>query len=107
MPSAPKRAAPGSSSWAAKGAEPRLDAAIAGLRGLLTNPGELENGGRRVAERMALALQGALLVRHGDAVMAEAFCRTRLDRARGDSYGTLPANLPCRDILERARPDLA
>ena len=56
---------------------------------------------------MAFALQGALLIRHGDAVMAEAFCRTRLDRNWGDTYGTLPADLPCRDIIERAWPDLA
>jgi putative acyl-CoA dehydrogenase len=56
---------------------------------------------------MALALQGALLVRHGDPRTAEAFCRSRLAGERGATYGTLPADLPFRDMIERARPQVS
>jgi putative acyl-CoA dehydrogenase len=90
----------------AAGADRRLDAAIGGIRDLLGKPGELEGRARRLAERMALTLQGALLVRHGDPRIAEAFCRSRLDGDRGATYGTLPPDLPFRDMIERARPQV-
>jgi putative acyl-CoA dehydrogenase len=90
----------------AGGADRRLDRAIAELRDLAGRPAELEPRGRRLAERLALTLQGALLVRHGDPRMAEAFCRSRLEGDRGATYGTLPADLPFRGMIERARPQV-
>ena len=38
-----------------------------------------ESRARYLVERLALALQASLLVRHGDPAVAEAFCATRLD----------------------------
>ena len=62
----------------AGGAEPRLDAAVAALRDELADLEAIEARARRVVERMALALQGSLLVRYGDPAVADAFCASRL-----------------------------
>ena len=48
---------------------------------------------RRVVERMALALQGSLLVRYGDAAVADAFCASRLAGDWGHAFGTLPPGI--------------
>jgi putative acyl-CoA dehydrogenase len=53
---------------------------------------------------MALALQGSLLVRHAPAVVADAFCASRLDGEGGYAFGTLPAGLDVGAIVERATP---
>ena len=57
---------------------------------------------RQVAEDICLALQGALLVRHGHPAVAEAFLTTRLDGRWGGAFGTMPAGLDVSPILERA-----
>ena len=50
---------------------------------------------------MALALQGSLLVRHGDPAVADAFCASRLDGDWGQAFGTLPAGVDFARIIER------
>ena len=65
-----------------------------------------ESEARRFAERIAIALQASLLVRHGDPAVADAFCATRLDGDRGRALGTLPAGIPAAQIVERHRPRL-
>ena len=82
--------------------DPRLAAHVAGLRRQLEDAATLEYRARRVAEDIALALQGALLVDHGHPAVAEAFLSTRLDGRRGGAYGTLPTGLDLAPILERA-----
>ena len=62
---------------AAAGGDPRLDAAVKQLRADLAQPLS-EAAGRQVATRLALALQGSLLVRYAPAPVADAFCATRL-----------------------------
>jgi putative acyl-CoA dehydrogenase len=59
---------------------------------------------RRVVEDLALALQGSLLVRHAPAEVADAFCATRLAGEGGRVYGTLPAGVDARAIIDRAYP---
>jgi putative acyl-CoA dehydrogenase len=88
----------------AAGADGRLDAAVARLRKELSDPEHVQFRARRVVESMALALQGSLLVRHGPAAVADAFCASRLDGDRGVAFGTLPAGTATGAILERARP---
>jgi putative acyl-CoA dehydrogenase len=89
----------------AAGADARLDAAAARLRAELTDdPGTLEIRARRVAESMALLLQGSLLVRHGHPAVADAFCASRLGGEWGVAFGTLPAGLDLAPILARATP---
>jgi putative acyl-CoA dehydrogenase len=57
-----------------------------------------------VVERMALVLQGSLLVRHAPAAVADAFCASRLAGDHGATFGTLPPGVDTRAILERASP---
>ena len=52
-------------------------------RGELADPEDIESRARRIVERMALALQGSLLVRFGDPAVADAFCASRLDGDAG------------------------
>jgi putative acyl-CoA dehydrogenase len=91
---------------AAAGAEPRLDAYVGDLKRELGNYEDMEFRARRVVERMALALQGSVLVKNGDPAVADAFCATRLAGDHGRSLGTLPPGVDCARIVERHRPQL-
>src|SRR5262249_50252117 len=90
----------------ARGGDRRLDAFVGELRGELSRFDDIEVRARRVVEHMALALQAALLVRVADAKVADAFCASRLARDRGLAFGTLPADVDCAYLIERARPQL-
>ena len=57
---------------------------------------------RRLAESLALALQASLLIRHSIPEVAGAFCATRLAGEGGRAFGTLPANVGFRAIIDRA-----
>ncbi|MGO4463016.1 acyl-CoA dehydrogenase family protein [Streptomyces sp. M-16] len=87
----------------ARGADHRLDAAI---RNLLTDLADLDGiqaRARRVVERMALVLQGSLLVRWAPPEVADAFCASRLGGDRGAAFGTLPHTLDLASVVARAR----
>jgi len=86
----------------AAGEDARLDAWLAALESDLREPDE--PGARRLVERMALALQASLLVRHGDPAVADAFCASRLGGSGGLAYGTLPHGTDPTAIVERHRP---
>jgi putative acyl-CoA dehydrogenase len=88
----------------AAGADARLDAAVKQLDAELADTDGLEGRARRIVERMALVLQGSLLVRHGDPDVADAFCASRLGEDWGVAFGTLPRGLRLDAIVERARP---
>ena len=90
----------------AAGADRRLDAAVVRLKDELGDAEELEPRARRIVERLALALQGSLLVRHAHPAVADAFCASRLGGC-GSVYGTLPPGLDVRAIVARHRPRLA
>jgi putative acyl-CoA dehydrogenase len=53
---------------------------------------------------MAVVLQGSLLIRYGDPVVAGAFCASRLEGDWGHSLGTLPPDTRFAAIVERHRP---
>jgi len=89
---------------AARGADARLDAAASHLEAELGDPRDLEARARRVVERLALCLEGALLVRHGHPAVADAFCASRLAGDWGWALGTLPPGLDFDAIVERATP---
>ena len=91
----------------ASGDERRLDVFVERLREDLRRPEAIETRARGLVERMALALEAALLVRHGDAAVAGAFCASRLGGEHGLAFGTLPAGIDFRRIVERARPELS
>jgi putative acyl-CoA dehydrogenase len=90
----------------ASGAEPRLHTYVDTLKEELAEPGEIELRARRVVERMGIALQASVLIRHGNPVVADAFCATRLHGDHGRALGTLPAGIDFRAIIERHRPQL-
>ncbi|MUL63941.1 DNA alkylation response protein [Mycobacterium sp. CBMA 234] len=82
--------------------DPRLDAHVKALKAQLSDPQTLEYRGRKVSEDISLALQGALLVRHGHPAVTEAFLASRLDGQWGGAFGTLPTGLDLAPIIERA-----
>ncbi|HKE82021.1 MAG TPA: acyl-CoA dehydrogenase family protein [Solirubrobacteraceae bacterium] len=88
----------------AAGADPRLDAFVAATRDEFADPDGLEPRARRVVERMALALQGSLLVRHAPTAVADAFCAARLGGDAGLNYGTLPPGADAAAIVARHAP---
>ncbi len=87
---------------AARGGNRHLDAAIDRLKNELRNQDDVQTRARRVAELMALTLQGSLLVRNAPEVVADAFCATRLGGDGGFVYGALPADTDVEAILTRA-----
>jgi putative acyl-CoA dehydrogenase len=89
----------------ARGADPRLDQFVLALRDDLGDAENIEARARDLVERMAVALQGALLVRDGDPAVAEAFCASRLAGQHRLAFGTLPPGFHFTRIIERARPE--
>jgi putative acyl-CoA dehydrogenase len=88
---------------AAHGIYAALDALIEEVKSALVQPTG-ETGARRLVETMALALQGALLARHGPPAVADAFCATRLSARPGFVYGATDAKLDTAAIIDRAMP---
>ncbi|MFD5228804.1 acyl-CoA dehydrogenase family protein [Streptomyces qaidamensis] len=88
----------------ARGADHRLDGAIKDLLTELADLEGVEGRARRLAERLALVLQGSLLVRFAPPQVADAFCAGRLGGDGGAAFGTLPHTLDLASVVERARP---
>jgi putative acyl-CoA dehydrogenase len=89
----------------AAGADRRLDEHVGELKRQFADPATLESRARRVVESMALCLQGSLLLRHGDAAVADAFCASRLGGDGGLEYGTLPSGSDFAAIIARSQPE--
>ncbi len=91
----------------AAGVDARLDRYVARLGAELVDPSALEYRARGVVEKMALALQGSLLVRFGNQAVADAFCAARLgEHSSGLTFGNLPRGLDCAAIIQRATPQV-
>src|SRR6478672_1571959 len=78
-----------------------LDIEVAWLRNAVRAPDE--GRARYLVERMALALQAALLLTAGHP-LAETFCLSRLAGEHGLAFGTLPSGIAIDVALERALP---
>jgi putative acyl-CoA dehydrogenase len=87
----------------AAGADRRLDRFASDVGAELAGREDIESRGRRVVERLALALQGSLLVRHSPPAVADAFCASRLAGDQGLTFGTLPPGVDAGAIVERHR----
>jgi putative acyl-CoA dehydrogenase len=74
----------------------RLEAELEIVRSELT-----EAGARRVAERLAVALQASLMIRFSPPPVADAFCASRLGGG-GRHYGTLPHGADFESIIGAA-----
>ena len=90
----------------ARGGNQRLDRFATAIREELRDFSSIETRARRIVEHMALALQASLLIRHSDAAVADAFCAARLDGDHGLAFGTLPAGVDFKRIIDGARPQV-
>ena len=88
----------------AAGANAALDAHVRALRKEFSDVADLEFRARDVVDRMALAIQAALLVQHAPTSVADAFCASRLAGGGHRNYGTLPRGADCAAIIARATP---
>ncbi|MGH3423957.1 MAG: acyl-CoA dehydrogenase family protein [Nocardioidaceae bacterium] len=89
---------------AVRGEDARLDTAVDDVR---TDLADLEDGqgrARRITSRMAVCLQAALLLRHGDPAVADAFCASRVAGEDAGTFGTLPTGLDLAGIVARTTP---
>ena len=88
----------------ARGGHATLDRHVEALRGEFEEASDMEYRARDLADRMALGLQAALLVRHAPPAVADAFCRSRLESRGHHQVGALPRGVDCRAIMARAMP---
>ena len=90
----------------ARGGHPALDAEIARLKTEFAPDSAaadtLELRSRFLVERLALALQAAILVRAGNRTVSDPFCESRLGSSHGAAFGTLTAHVPMKALIDRA-----
>ncbi|MBC8071517.1 MAG: acyl-CoA dehydrogenase family protein [Deltaproteobacteria bacterium] len=85
----------------AAAARPELAAHLRKIEATLRSE-NLEVQARSLVQDLAIALQAALLIEHGDPAIADAFCRTRLGGEPPAVYGKLPVDVDARAIVRRA-----
>nr|WP_314543035.1 isovaleryl-CoA dehydrogenase [uncultured Massilia sp.] len=88
----------------AAGRDGRYDAYCADLLEALPRASADEGGARRLAERLVVAVQAGLLLRHAPPYVSDAFLASRIARDAGGAFGRLPPGLDCAAILARALP---
>ncbi|WP_461048152.1 acyl-CoA dehydrogenase family protein [Terrabacter koreensis] len=81
-----------------------VDSALAQARSLDPLSAGAAFGARSVVERLALALQASLLVRHSPGAVADAFVASRIAGRRGHTFGSLDVDLAGATdaVLDRA-----
>ena len=87
----------------ARGEDLRLDHVLESLADVT----DMELRARRLAGQMAACLQGALLVQHAPAPVADALCGTRLGSEYGGTMGTLPRGIDLVPIVTRTTPTVS
>ncbi|HEY8606712.1 MAG TPA: isovaleryl-CoA dehydrogenase [Noviherbaspirillum sp.] len=91
---------------AAAPGHPGLREMLDGLQRDLAAPAEQrEASARRFVQKLVLAAQSALMLKHAPEQIADAFIRSRGDAACGRVYGTLAASDLQQEILRRAWPE--
>jgi len=88
----------------AKGADRSFDLFLARLRHDFADINDVQYRARNLVDRMALAMQASLLLRHSDKAVADAFCASRLQNNGGMNYGNLPSGTDPAAIIKRATP---
>jgi putative acyl-CoA dehydrogenase len=86
------------------GADRRFDRFCAQLEADVIGHPPAETEARRLVERLVLAVQGALLLRHASDGVADAFCASRIERDWGGAFGTLPGGIDAGRIARAAAP---
>ena len=88
----------------ARGAHAALDRHVADLAKDFNDLQDFEYRARDIVDRMALAMQAAILVRHAPSLVSDAFCRSRLEQLGHHNYGSLPRGVDVAAIIARATP---
>ncbi len=86
----------------ARGHDPRYDRFVAALGSDLADTADGEPRARDLTQRLALAVQAALLLAHGPAASCEAFLASRLASGPPAAFGTLPRGVDTRALMARA-----
>jgi len=88
----------------ARGGNASLDRFADALHADIVSSALDESQARAIAQRIALAVQGSLLVRSAPAFAADVFCASRLesDRFAGGVFGALPTDVAIAEIVARA-----
>lgn len=90
-----------------RGVDPLLDRQLNQALALMSDarrePETAQWWARRLAEELALALEGALLVGHAPSSVAEAFLAARLGDDRSLGFGCLPDTARTAEILDRVQ----
>jgi putative acyl-CoA dehydrogenase len=89
----------------ALGKNAAFDRHVAQLQSALRDADGIEARARSLTQDIALAMQGALLLRFAPAAVGEAFCASRLAGEWGHVFGTLAKNIDFETILQRAWPE--
>jgi putative acyl-CoA dehydrogenase len=87
----------------AQGAHPALDLFAAALPARIEGLAS-ESEARRLAQDVALAVQGALLVQSVPTEVSDAFCESRIGGNWGHTFGTLAADTHFDSIIARSMP---
>ena len=86
------------------GSTPALAGLVDEIRRELAAGDHVALRARHIVERMALALQAAILIEADAGPIAEAFCATRLPNGPAGLFGTLPHRHDLVSIIDRAWP---
>jgi putative acyl-CoA dehydrogenase len=84
----------------------RLERAVADIKRDLSDVNQIEGRARRIVEKMAVVLEASLLLRHGDPIVGEIFCASRLNGDWGHTFGSLKVVPELKSVMERHRPRL-
>jgi putative acyl-CoA dehydrogenase len=85
----------------ARGNDGRFDQFAASVRSEWKSLAGEAPQARRLVERLALALQGSLVVRFSPQEVVDAFCASRLAGDHGLAFGTLPRGIEFASIIDR------
>tara|TARA_R110001592_G_scaffold93168_1_gene270747 strand:+ start:5184 stop:6881 length:1698 start_codon:yes stop_codon:yes gene_type:complete len=88
-----------------EGKHPLISETLNSLHADFSDKDNLEFRSRSIVEKMALLFQASSLLQYGNPLVADAFCSARLkNENKGWVYGTLPANIDCNALIQRATP---
>jgi putative acyl-CoA dehydrogenase len=89
------------------GKNPLFDQHLESLQTEFTSLDHFEYRARTVMEKLALALQGSLLIRYAPEAVSHAFCASRMGGRSGLIYGQLPRkDVDCAAIIDRGRVNM-
>jgi putative acyl-CoA dehydrogenase len=90
----------------ARGANAHFDRHVARVERALRTTEVAPGDERRLAQAIALSVAAGELVRHAPALIADAYCASRLadDAPGGATFGVLPAGIDADAVLARTLP---